>query len=753
MVKQICSAFVLSCLILTGLTGCKGVPGSGGREPQLVSLSITPASSSIAIDTDQQFTVTGIYVDNTTKDLTDVVQWTSSDSAIATVGTASTTSSTDSGAGPGHVYAKGEGSATITATWYGISASADLKVKRANLVSISISPTNPAIARSTNQQFTATGTFEDNTTQDLTASVKWTSSNTSVATISNASGSYGLAAALAAGSTTITAAWGNLSDSTTLTVNQASLVSIAITPNNSTIAKGSNLQFTATGTYSDNTTQNLTASVVWSSSNTSVATISSAVGSTGLATAVDAGSSTITAASGSISGTTTLTVNPASLVSVAVTPTNPGIAKGTNKQFTATGTYSDNTTQNLTASVVWSSSNTAVATISNAAGSNGLASAAGTGTTTITATTGSISGTTALTVTPASLVSISVTPANPAIAKGTNQQFTATGTYSDNTTQNLTASVTWSSSNTGAATISNAAGSNGLATSVAAGSTTITATSGSISGTTTLTVNPASLLSIAVTPANPAIAKGTNQQFTATGTYSDSTTQNLTNTVTWSSSNTGVATISNAAGSYGLATSVAAGTTTIKAASGSTSGSTTLTVNPASLVSIKVTPANTTIAKGATQQFTATGTYSDNSTQTLTNSATWSSSNTGVATVSNAAGSNGLATAVATGTTTVSAVSGGVTGSTSLTVVDRSATLTWDAPTTNTDGTALSDLKGYKLRYGTASGNYGTTIDVSNVTTYTINNLSPGTYYLVVSAYNTAGTESDYSNEAYKTIQ
>ena len=112
------------------------------------------------------------------------------------------------------------------------------------------------------------------------------------------------------------------------------------------------------------------------------------------------------------------------------------------------------------------------------------------GTTTITATSGNISGSTTLTVTPATLVSITVTPANPSIVLGTTEQFTATGTYSDNSTQDMTTSVTWSSSAGSVATISNAAGSNGKATSVAAGTTTITATSGNISGSTTLTVTP-----------------------------------------------------------------------------------------------------------------------------------------------------------------------------------------------------------------------------------------------------------------------
>lgn len=90
--------------------------------------------------------------------------------------------------------------------------------------------------------------------------------------------------------------------------------------------------------------------------------------------------------------------NTVTLVSIAVTPQNISIDSGTTAQLTATGTYSDNTTQDITTSVIWSSSNTAVATISNSTGSNGLATALGTATTTITASSGGISGLTLLTV-------------------------------------------------------------------------------------------------------------------------------------------------------------------------------------------------------------------------------------------------------------------------------------------------------------------------------------------------------------------
>lgn len=74
--------------------------------------------------------------------------------------------------------------------------------------------------------------------------------------------------------------------------------------------------------------------------------------------------------------------------------------------------------------------------------------------------------------------------------------------------------------------------------------------------------------------------------------------------------------------------------------------------------------------------------------------------------------------------------------------------LDWDAPTTNADGTALTDLVGYKIHYGTASGVYDHSIDVGNVTTYALAGLTKGqTYYVVATAYDTSGNESGYSNE------
>jgi len=256
------------------------------------------------------------------------------------------------------------------------------------------------------------------------------------------------------------------------------------------------------------------------------------------------------------------------------------------------------------------------------------------------------------------LQSIAVTPANTSLPVGKTEQFTATGNLSNNTTENLTGQVTWASSDTTWATIN----STGLATAVSPGPVTISAAFDGITGSTGLTVVPVPTLeSIAVTPANTSLPTGETEQFTAIGTLSNNTTENLTSQVTWSSSDTTWATIN----STGLASAVSPGPVTISAAFDGITGSTGLTVTAAVLQSIAVTPANTSLLPGNTEQFTATGTLSNNTTENLTSQVTWASSDTTWATIN----STGLATAVSPGPVTISAAFGGITGSTGLTVV------------------------------------------------------------------------------------
>jgi hypothetical protein len=247
------------------------------------------------------------------------------------------------------------------------------------------------------------------------------------------------------------------------------------------MAIGTSKQFTATGTFSDTSTQDLTASVLWSSSKATVATINNQ----GLASSVALGSAMITATLGAISGSTGLTVANVHLVSIAITPANPTIAKGTSIKFTAIGTFSDSSTSSNLSGLSWKSSKPNIAQVR----SSGLAHGKKTGSATIRASASGITGTTTLTVSNGTLVSIAISPLTPSVAVGTTQQFVATGHFSDSTQQDVTLTTHWSSSSSSVATIANAPSVGGLASTHGVGSTVIGANSGGITHSTTMTVH------------------------------------------------------------------------------------------------------------------------------------------------------------------------------------------------------------------------------------------------------------------------
>jgi hypothetical protein len=250
------------------------------------------------------------------------------------------------------------------------------------------------------------------------------------------------------------------------------LMSIAITPANSSVAQGSTRQLTATGTYAVSGAKNITTLVNWSTGDPTVADVGNTTGSKGVVSGTMPGTTTVTAVLGGVNGTTNITVTTATLMSIAVTPSNSTVPLGRTVAFTATGTFSDTSTQDVTASATWTAT-AGVASMNSAPCCAGVASTVGLGTATITAAIGSVSGSTNLTVGPAVLDLLAVTPPNPSVYVGGTAQFTATGTYSDNSMANLTTSVAWQSNSPGVANVSNVMGTNGLATGVSAGTATI----------------------------------------------------------------------------------------------------------------------------------------------------------------------------------------------------------------------------------------------------------------------------------------
>jgi len=392
--------------------------------------------------------------------------------------------------------------------------------------------------------------------------------------------------------------------------------------------------------------------------------------------------------------------SPSQMVSITVTPATASIPMGAPQQFIAIATYNDGSSRDVTASSIWISSATGVATINSA---TGLATGVTIGTSVITANFGGNFASATLNVTAATLVSIAVTPPSASVPSGLIQRFVATGTFTDGTTVDISNIATWTSGTIAIATVV----SPGIATGLSVGTATITATSGSKSGSATLNVTAATLVSIAVTPPSASVPSGLTQRFLATGTFTDGTTVDISNIVLWTSGNTPVATVL----SPGVATGRTVGTAAITATSSGKSGSATLTVTAATLVSIAVTPATATVEIGLTQPFAAIGTYSDGTTVNISNTVAWTSGSPLVGTVLS---TTGVATGVSAGTATITATSGTKSGSATMTV--PAATLVSIAVTPATATVPIGLTQPF-----VATGTYSdaTTVNISNAVAWT----------------------------------
>lgn len=639
---------ILIGLIALIAAGCSGGPSSPDFTPVLQQLRIAPLSATVPIGGTAQFQAIGVYStppgsDETSQErVVGNVDWTVDN----------TNASVD---GDGLATGLVAGTAQIRARADGIDAApATLTITPATLQSIAIDPLAVTVPLGDVQVFTATGTFSDGTSTPVSAT--WTSSNTAIATVIAGPATSTTATTVATGVTTITATVGDQQANAQLTVGPATPVpvSISIDPATATIPLGTNQVFTATGVFSDGTTGAVSAT--WLSSNQATATVLAGPSTTTTATSLATGTTTITATVGTLQATALLTVGPSgpSLVSIAIDPATATIPLGTTQVFTATGTFSDGTTGSVSAT--WTSSNQATATVLAGPATTTTATSVAEGTTTITATVGTVQQTAQLTVGPAAgpaLVSIAIAPPSTTIPLGSTQLFTATGTFANGTTG--TVSATWTSSNQAVATVLEGPATTTTATSVAQGTTTITATVGTVQGTAQLTVGAFAprLVSITVAPNPGSSPVGRPLQFVASGecttaAFSVVTAPCAPTGVVWAVATPGVATID---ATTGVARGLIVGSTQVTATSGTVVGSAAFNVTPAVIGSLVVAPATASVAVGASQRFDVTAVFTDGSTGPVV--VDWSSSAPAIATVAPTPAAFTSATGVSPGQATI----------------------------------------------------------------------------------------------------
>lgn len=636
--------------------------------PQLQAIRVDPPTVSVPRGLTRTLSAIGEYTDQTTRDLTLLVTWTSQDGGVATVNPA------------GVVRAVEEGVVQITASSGSLSGRSTVTVTPAIPLTLELSPPVVSLPAGRSRQLTATGTFSDGTVRDVTTTVDWTSQDAGVAFMATDAGTV---VAVAEGVTTVDATLGLATAARVVTVTPAVLDRIEVTAASTSLAKGRTMPLTATGVYSDGARRPLTTGVNWSPSTGTTLLVSGS----GVVTALQPGTASATATLGSVSGMLSITVTPPELEAITVLPPAPSIPLGLTRQLVAQGLWSDGSSAQVSTGVTWGIDDGAVASVS----SSGLVTSLTQGSAVVTASVGSLSNTAAITVTAPVLVSIALTPSGPlTLDKTQTQQLAADGTRSDGTHVDVTTTASWSSSAPSVATVTD-----GLITAVAPGTSTLTATQGGVTATLSLSVNRPALASLRVTPRDPTVQRGATLPFIATATYVDASTEVVTSLVTWSSGTTAVATISAA----GLVTGVAEGTSTISAGWNGQSDATLLSVEAPQFVTLSVSgPAR--FANGTVAKFTATGTAQDAGTTDVSDQVTWSSSASGVIAFTQDAGVSGFAQGLSAGTANVTASLGALTSA-----AVPVAVLDTNAPFAGRCGTGLVISQVYG-----AGGNSGATL-------------------------------------------
>lgn len=304
------------------------------------SLDITPDNKSIPVGLEQQFIAIATLSDGSKRNVTlePSLVWSSAANSIATIQSGSTDS--------GRATAISVGTTTISASGIanGVSFTdtANLTVTNLTVTALSVSPDGTKVPAGLAKRFTATALLSDGSTLDVTenSKVNWSSADTKIASVGNSENIKGLVYGVSTGNTSISASGTvnglSYTSSANITISDAVITDLQVTPPESSITERLTKQYTATARFSDGTTEDVTnnKNLYWSSDNTSVATISSSqVIDNGIATGIKAGVATITA-SGNINNRQ---FNATSLLSVTESVTIPNV-----------GTFSkpDNTLRN-----------------------------------------------------------------------------------------------------------------------------------------------------------------------------------------------------------------------------------------------------------------------------------------------------------------------------------------------------------------------------------------------------------------------
>jgi hypothetical protein len=348
----------------------------------------------------------------------------------------------------------------------------------AKLQSIQVTPDSQFMIVGTRGYFTATGVYSDGSKQDVSRLARWSSSDTSIATVRKDGRGAGLVDAMRPGVAYITATYRGVRESVAVLPTYGQLREITLLPHDPQITRNSTLAFKAIGNYGD-ILQDITASVSWRASNPNVASVGATRGHEGMTRAFNVGDSVISASLDGLVTQSQLLVTNESLQSIILTPENPTIELGSTQAFTATGIYTDGSSKDITQNLLWESSDSSVASVANYSSGVYDPTPAGVaqtalgqdGVTVIAARLQNVSAETTLSVATPQIQALTLSPQDLAIAPGQTIQLSAALDYTNGSSYSNPPGVEFESSDNAVAVVD----ASGVVTGIAAGVTTIVA--------------------------------------------------------------------------------------------------------------------------------------------------------------------------------------------------------------------------------------------------------------------------------------
>lgn len=609
--------------IIASFNGASGTAILVVSESLAKALILQPNAPVLAMGTSQAMQALLLLEDNTQINVTAQVDWTITNPSIASID--------DTVGSKGLVQGQSPGETTVNAllkfATTSLNASTSITVTDASVTELILTPSNLVVAKGASGQFQLNAHFSDGSSADVTADAVWLSEDTSIASIGYTGSTAGLVSAIEVGSTRIQASFAGAEIIADITVSDAQITFIQITPSIIDLAKGSSKFLSAKAFYSDGSSIDITAASSWVAINPAIVHVATGNVEAGLTTGVAQGQTQVSISYLGFTSKIPVHVSAAIISDIQITPQNASIANGLNLNYNASAIYSDGTVVDITFDAAWASDNVTIVSIISGGANSGLAITHTTGETKISATFAGISRLTDIEVNNASITKVSIEPINVTTAVGLNNQYSAFAEFSNGQRIDISRQAVWTSSATLIASIVPTGAQAGLATGLSPGVSTINAAFFGQSDSTQLNVSNATVVDFIITPFNREIAISTTAQYSAIATLSNNTQYDISNIVSWQVADATIAQVDG----QGLAVGVGAGSSQISASLTAAGlmleASANIKVNGAEkpLQRIDITPVDATILINSPLQYKANAVFSDGSKQDITNDVSWSS--------------------------------------------------------------------------------------------------------------------------------